>query len=191
MDHIIKNCPQLKEDQEAESPKKLFRKKGGNSAGKRFIRAMLAAWGDSTDEEEGSGEEEEGVVALMARSETDFDEGSSDSLIRLKNKVSDLNKHKLKEFLLILMDKCDALHTENCDLSNECDEFKKEVLKLEQENKHLKDKKIELDMNNLVLHEDFEKTKEILKLKEECFVTNFTKLEKKSLDLKQKIEAFW
>ena len=118
MDHIIKNCPQLKEDQEAESPKKLFRKKGGNSAGKRFARAMLAAWGDSTDEEAESGEEEEeGVVALMAR---DSDEGSSDSLIRLKNKVSGLNKHKLKEFLLILMDECDALHTENCDLSNEC-----------------------------------------------------------------------
>ena len=66
------------------------------------------------------------------------------------------------------MDECDALHTENCDLSNECDELKKEVLKLEHENKHLKDEKIELDMNNLVLHEDFERTKEILKLKEEC-----------------------
>jgi len=34
---------------------------------------MLAAWGDSTDEEEGS-EEEEGAIALMARSETDSDE---------------------------------------------------------------------------------------------------------------------
>ena len=83
---------------------------------------MLAAWGDSTDEEEGSEEEEEGAVALMARSEIDSDEGSSDSLIRLKNKVSGLNKHKFKEFLLVLIDECDALHTENCDLSNECDE---------------------------------------------------------------------
>jgi len=99
MDHIIKNCPQLKEDQEAESPKKLFSKKDGNSTGKRFTRAMLAAWGDSTDDEEGSEEEAEEAVALMARSKTDFDEGSSDSLIRLKNKVSGLNKNKLKEFL--------------------------------------------------------------------------------------------
>ena len=63
------------------------------------------------------------------------------------------------------------------------------VLQLKKENKHLKDEKIELDMNNLVLHEDFERTKEILKLKEECFVTNFTKLEKESLDLKEKIES--
>jgi len=86
---------------------------------------MLAAWGDSTDEEDRSEEEEEGAVALMARSETDFDEGSSDSLIRLKNKVSGLNKHKLKEFLLVLIDECDALHTENCDLRDECDELKK------------------------------------------------------------------
>jgi len=139
MDHIIKNYPQLKEEQESESPKKLFRKKGGNSTGKRFTRAMLAAWGDSTDEEEGSEEEEEeGAVALMARSETDSDEGSSDSLIRLKNKVSGLNKHKLKEFLLVLIDECDALHTENCDLSNECDELKREGPKLEQENKRMK-----------------------------------------------------
>jgi len=71
MDHIIKNYPQLKEYQEAESPKKLFRKKGENSTGKRFTRAMLAAWGDSTDEEEGSEGEGEEAVALMARSETD------------------------------------------------------------------------------------------------------------------------
>ena len=53
-----------------------------------------------------------------------------------------------------------------------------------QENKHLKDEKIVLDMNNLVLHENLERVKEILRLKEECFVTNFTKLEKESLDLK-------
>ena len=44
-------------------------------------------------------------------------------------------------------------------------------------------------MNNLVLHEDLERVKEILRLKEENFVTNFTKLEKESLDLKQKIES--
>jgi len=58
---------------------------------------MIATWGDSTDEEEGSEEEEE-VVALMTRSETDSDEESSDSLIQLKNKVSGLNKSKLKNF---------------------------------------------------------------------------------------------
>jgi len=125
----------------------------------------------------------------MARSEIDSDVESSDSLICLKNKVSGLNKHKLKEFLLVLIDECDALHTENCDLRDECDYLKKEVQELEQDNKTLKDKKIELDMNNLVLHEDLERVKKILRLKEEYFVTNFTKLKKESLDLKQKIES--
>ena len=89
----------------------------------------------------------------------------------------------------MLMDECDALHTENCDLTKECDELKKVVIKLRKENKNLQDEKIELDMNNLVLLEDFERTKEILKLKEECFVTSFTNLEKESLELKEKIES--
>ena len=34
----------------------------------------------------------------MARSESDSDEESSDSLIELKNKVGSLNKQKLKEY---------------------------------------------------------------------------------------------
>jgi len=46
----VNNCPELKEDQEAKTPKKQFRKQGENSSGKRFTRAMLATWGDSTDE---------------------------------------------------------------------------------------------------------------------------------------------
>ena len=44
-------------------------------------------------------------------------------------------------------------------------------------------------MNNLVLHEDLERVKETFRLKEENFVTSLTKLEKESLDLKQKIES--
>ena len=88
---------------------------------------MFAAWGDSTDEEEGSEEEEEEeeeAVALMARSETDTDEESSDSLIRLKHKISGLNKTKFKEFLFTLID--------------ECDKLKRDIKELEQENKFLR-----------------------------------------------------
>jgi len=44
-------------------------------------------------------------------------------------------------------------------------------------------------MNNLVLHEDLERVKETFRLKEENFIINFTKLEKESHDLKQKIES--
>ena len=149
---------------------------------------MLAAWGDSTDEEEGSEEEEE-VVALMARSETDSDEELSDSLIRLKNKVCGLNETKLKEFLFTLMDEYDALHSENCELKDACDELKRDIRDLEHENKILKDEKIELDMKNLVLHEDLERVKETFRLREESFVTDLTKLEKESLELKQNAES--
>jgi len=39
------------------------------------------------------------------------------------------------------------------------------------------------------LHDDLERVKETLRLKEENFVANLTKLEKESLDLKQKIES--
>ena len=87
---------------------------------KEAYKSHACCLGDSTNEEEGSEEEEKEVIALMGRSETDSDEESSDSLIQLKNKVSGLNKTKLKEFLFTLMDECDALHSENCDLKDEC-----------------------------------------------------------------------
>jgi len=149
---------------------------------------MLVAWGDSTEEEEEGFEEEEEAVALMVRSETDSDEGSVESLNRLKNKVCGLNKAKLKEFLFTLMDECDALHSENYELKDACAELKKDIRELEHENKILKDKKIELDVKSLVLHEDLERIKETFRLKEETLVTNITKLEKESLELKQKAE---
>jgi len=149
---------------------------------------MLAAWGDSTYEEEGSEEEEE-ALALMTRSEIDSDEESSKSLDRLKNKVCGLNKEKLKEFLFTVMDECDALYSENCELKDAHAELKKEIRELEHENKILKDEKIELDMKNLVLHEDLERIKETFKVKEEILVTDLTKLKKESLELKQKAES--
>jgi len=148
---------------------------------------MLAAWVDSSDEEEGSEGEE--PVALMARRETDSDEESSDSLIRPKNKVSGLNKTKLKEFLFTLMDECDALHSENYELRDACDELKRDTRELEYENKILEDEKIELHMNNLVLHEDLKRVKQNFRLREGSFVTDFAKLQKESLQLKQKVES--
>ena len=40
---------------------------------------MLAAWGDSTEEDEGT-EEEDAVVALIARSDSDSDDEPLDNL---------------------------------------------------------------------------------------------------------------
>jgi len=88
-------------------------------------------------------------------------------LDQLKNKVSGLNKTKLKQLLFTLLDECEALNSENCMLKDECTKLKKDWQELEQENKILKGEKIELDMENLVLHEDLNRIKETLNLKEE------------------------
>jgi len=93
----------LKEEQEAEQSRKQGRKKAGNSSFRCFSRAMLAAWGDSTEEDEGA-EEEDAAVALMARSDSNSDDEPLDSLVQLKDKVRGLNKAKLKELLFTLMD---------------------------------------------------------------------------------------
>jgi len=142
---------------------------------------MLTAWGDST-------EEEEVVVALMARSDTESDDEPLNSLAQLKDKVYGLSKAKLKELLFTLMDECDSLNSENCMLKDVCAELKKDTRELEHENKILKSE-TELDLKNLVLHGDLDKIKETLSLKEEAFGADLTKLENESLGLKQKVET--
>ena len=137
-----------------------------NRSDRLFSKAMLAAWGDST-KEENEIEKDEVAVALMARSDSESDDESLDGLDQLKNKVSGLNKTKLKQLLFTLLDECEALNSENCMLKDECTELKKDLQELEQENKILKGEKIELDMENLVLHEDLNRIKETLNLKEE------------------------
>ena len=82
---------------------------------------MLAAWVDSTEEEEGTEEEEE-AVTLMARSDSDLDEESLDGLDQLKEQVYGLSKAKLQELLFTLMD---ALTSENCMLKDVSAEIKK------------------------------------------------------------------
>ena len=91
---------------------------------------MPVAWGDSTEEEEGT-EEEEAAVALMGRSDSETDEESLGSLDQLKEQVCGLSKAKHKELLFTLMDECDALTSENCMLKDVCAEIQKDVKELE------------------------------------------------------------
>jgi len=95
---------------------------------------MLAAWGDSTEEDEGTGEED-AVVALMAKSDSDSDDEPLENLAQLKDKVRGLSKAKLEELLFTLMDECDAINSENCMLKDVCSELKKDIRELEHENK--------------------------------------------------------
>jgi len=67
-------------------------------------------------------------------------------------------------------------------LKDACSDLKRDIRELEHENKIVKSEKI--DMKNLILHEDLNKFKETLSLKEGAFATDLTKLENKSLELK-------
>ncbi|MCD7448965.1 hypothetical protein HAX54_047790 [Datura stramonium] len=71
MDHMIKDCPLLKEEQRKNS------KKQQELASKAFKNAMKATWGETSDEES-EGEDGEGNLALMAKSDTDSDNDSSE-----------------------------------------------------------------------------------------------------------------
>jgi len=182
-DHIVKNCPLLKEEQETEQFRKQGRKQFGNSSARRFSKAMLAAWGDTTEDDEAS-EEEEAVVALMARSKSDSDDEPVDSLSQLKGKVRGLNKTKLEELLFTLMDECDAINAENCMLKDVCSDLKRDVRKLEHANEILKNERFKVDEETLVLCEDLDKLKETLSVREKVFNTDLSKLESQSLQLK-------
>jgi len=74
-------------------------------------------------------------------------------------------------------------------LKDVCAEIKKDIKELEHENKILKSEKVDLDMKHLVLHDDLNKVKETLSLKEEAFATDFAKLKNESLELKQSVES--
>jgi len=97
--------------------------------------------GDSTEEEEGT-EEEEVAVAFMARSDSDSDDEPLDSLAQLKDKVRGLNKAKLEELLFTLIDECDAINSKNCMLKDACYVLKRDVREIEHENKILESEKL-------------------------------------------------
>jgi len=96
-DHIMRNCPQLKEEQEAESTRKQDRNQTGNSSGRRFSKAMLAAWGDSTAEEDET-EEEEAAVALMVKSDTNLMMNLLIAWISLRTRYVVSTKQSLRNF---------------------------------------------------------------------------------------------
>ena len=127
----MKNCPLLKEEQEQEQ----FQKQGiklieissanrsANSSARRLSRAMLTAWGDSTEDDEGT-EKEDAALALMTISDSDSDDEPLDSLAQLKDKVRGLNKSKLEGLLFTLMDERDSINSENDIIKDACTELK-------------------------------------------------------------------
>ena len=129
---------------------------------------MLAAWGDTSEDDEAFNEKE-AARALMAKSESDLDDEPLESLPQLKEKVRGLHKAQLKELLFTLMDEYDSVNTENCMLKDVCSNLKKDIRKLEHANEILKSERLEVDEKTLVLYEDLDKIKETLSMREEVF----------------------
>ena len=73
---------------------------------------MMAAWGETSKEEENS-QEEEVVEALMATSESESDLESIESLSQLKDKVRGLSNAKVVKLLFTVMDECETITAEN------------------------------------------------------------------------------
>jgi len=125
----------------------------------------------------------------MARSESDSNNEPMDSLSQLKKKVRGLNKAKLEVLLFILMDECDAINAENCMLKHVCSDLKRDVRNIEHANENLKSERLEVNERTLILHEDLNKLKETLSMREKVFNTDLSKLESGPLQLKQRIKS--
>jgi len=69
-------------------------------------------------------------------------------------------------------------------LKDACSKLKRDIRELERENKILKSENIDVNKKTLVLHEDINKLKDTLSMKEEAFLADFIKLESESLELK-------
>ncbi|XP_070050922.1 uncharacterized protein [Nicotiana tomentosiformis] len=105
-DHHIKNCPQWKIEWKKEISERRNMKKEWvhPKKNKGSTKAMVAAWGESSDEE--SDDEDGDEQALMAIGESDGEshEQSEISIIHLKDKIKFLSKEKLSELLLDFID---------------------------------------------------------------------------------------
>ena len=106
----------------------------------------MAAWGETSEEEDSSQDEAEALV-LMARSESEADLESDETMSQFNEKVSGFNKRKNMKLLFSLMDECEAISTENCMLKDTCSKLKgdirmlkKTTQKLEQANEILTSK---------------------------------------------------
>jgi len=110
---------------------------------------VLAAFGNTTEDNEAS-EEEEVVVALMASSELDSDDEQVHSLAQLKEKVCGPNKVKLEELLFTFMDECDAINAKYCKLKEVCSNLKRDVRKLEHANEILESERLKVDEKTFI-----------------------------------------
>ena len=93
----------------------------------------MATWGETSEEEKDS-QEEEAAVAFMVGSES---QSEFETLSQLKDKVRRASKPKLEKLLFTLLDDCEEVNAENCMLKDICSELKRDVRLLEKNKQEL------------------------------------------------------
>jgi len=151
----------------------------------QFTKAMVAAWGESSEEEDSSQDEAE-VLAIMAKSDSDTDSESDETMSQIKEKVSGFNKRKILKILFSIMDEYEAMNTKNCMLKDTCSKLKRDVrmlektiLELEQANEVLTAKR---DEETFTLRKNLDQ----MNKREEVLNTELSKLESESRELESK-----
>ena len=72
------------------------------------------------------------------------------------------------------MNECDSINSENCMFKDVCSDLKTDITRLEHANEVLKSERLEVDEKTFVLHEDLNKLKETLSMREEVFKTDIS-----------------
>ncbi|XP_070015153.1 uncharacterized protein [Nicotiana sylvestris] len=129
---------------------------------KGSLKAMVAAWGETSDDD--SEDEAGGEQAFMAIGESDDEQEVS--ILHLNDKIKFLSKERLSELLLDFIDESEIINGEKEDLSRECVILKAKCKNLESRSNESNSKNAEL--KNQVLEHDtsvLEHRSENLKLK--------------------------
>ena len=113
-DHLIRDCPQPKEDEKSKYKGKEQNKYYKPSFSKEDVRkAMMAAWGNSDSEDEGEGEsvEETANLCLMAKADDEARLKELESEVWYDyRQLKHLNKGNLMNIILELQDDCKELN---------------------------------------------------------------------------------
>ena len=143
----------------------------------------MAAWGDTSEEEEDSEDGEE-VVALMTRTDSDSNSDLIESLPQLKEEVCNLSKRKLEKLVFILMEECEIVNSANCMLKNSCSGLEKDVKRLERKrhelehmNEALMYEKLKINEKALALSKELDILEDLSDKKEEELNTKIRELE--------------
>jgi len=197
VDHIVKNCPLPREEQTTEqfhrtvprSERKSdkFRRARFEQEAEKAVKAMMAAWGDSSEDEECSNSENE--LGLMAKSD---DESASDDemdfLEVLKHKVNTVSHKKLKKLVFVMLDTVNEMNFKIETLENE--------LELESQNFKSVESKLKSELDIITFEKESLEQKLMCKEKEfenvnKCLENAKAEIEKNKLNMskeKQKAE---